>query len=36
MQSESDPTRYSPYWVERDFRGYLECGTLAHGFGRAR
>jgi len=22
--------------VERDFRGYLECGILAHGFARAR
>ena len=25
-----------PEWVERDFRGYLECGILAHGFARAR
>ncbi len=31
--SESDPTGYGfPEWVERDFRGYLECGILAHGF----
>ncbi|MEQ1857980.1 MAG: transposase, partial [Longimicrobiales bacterium] len=25
-----------PPWVERDFRGYLECGILAYGFARAR
>jgi len=25
-----------PQWVERDFRGYLECGILAYGFARAR
>ena len=25
-----------PSWVERDFRGYLECGILAYGFARAR
>jgi Putative transposase/Transposase zinc-binding domain len=25
-----------PAWVERDFRGYLECGILAYGFARAR
>ena len=25
-----------PEWVERDFRDYLECGILAHGFARAR
>ena len=25
-----------PAWVERDFRAYLRCGILAHGFGRAR
>ena len=24
-----------PAWVERDFRGYLECGILAYGFARA-
>ncbi len=23
-------------WVERDFRAYLRCGILAHGFARAR
>lgn len=25
-----------PGYVERDFRRYLECGILAHGFARAR
>lgn len=25
-----------PSWVERDFRAYLKCGILAHGFARAR
>ncbi len=25
-----------PSWVERDFRAYLRCGILAHGFARAR
>jgi DNA-directed RNA polymerase subunit RPC12/RpoP len=25
-----------PAHVEREFRRYLECGTLAHGFARAR
>ena len=25
-----------PPWVERDFRAYLRCGILAHGFARAR
>jgi hypothetical protein len=25
-----------PEWIERDFRSYLECGILAHGFDRAR
>ena len=24
-----------PSWVERDFRAYLRCGILAHGFARA-
>jgi len=23
-----------PHWVERDFRAYLRCGMLAHGFAR--
>ena len=35
--AESDPMGHAlPDWVERDFRGYLECGILAHGFARAR
>lgn len=35
--AESDPMGYGlPDWVEQDFRGYLECGILAHGFARAR
>jgi Transposase zinc-binding domain len=25
-----------PWWVEKDFRAYLRCGILAHGFARAR
>ncbi len=25
-----------PVWVEAEFRRYLECGILAHGFARAR
>jgi hypothetical protein len=25
-----------PAYVEREFRRYLECGILAHGFARAR
>lgn len=25
-----------PGWVEHDFRAYLRCGILAHGFARAR
>lgn len=25
-----------PRWVERDFRSYLRCGILAHGFARVR
>ena len=35
--SEADPMGSGvPAWVERDFRGYLRCGILAHGFARAR
>lgn len=35
--SADDPMGYGlPEWVERDFRGYLECGILAYGFARAR
>ena len=26
----------APSWVERDFRSYLRCGILAHGFARVR
>ena len=26
----------TPRWVERDFRVYLRCGILAHGFARIR
>jgi len=25
-----------PFWMEKDFRAYLRCGILAHGFARAR
>jgi len=28
--------RSKPGYVEREFRCYLECGTLAHGYARAR
>ena len=35
--AESDPLGYGiPAWVERNFRAYLRCGILAHGFARAR
>lgn len=34
---ETDPWRFGvASWVERDFRAYRRCGTLAHGFARAR
>ena len=34
---DEDPTGWGvPYWVERDFRAYLRCGILAHGFARLR
>jgi hypothetical protein len=34
---DGDPFgRGPPPWVERDFRAYLTCGILAHGFARAR
>ena len=34
---QSDPMGDGvPSWVERDFRAYLRCGILAHGFARAR
>ena len=35
--AEADPMGDGvPSWVERDFRAYLRCGILAHGFARAR
>ena len=35
--AEADPMGSGvPAWVERDFRAYLRCGILAHGFARAR
>ncbi len=35
--AEADPMADGvPSWVERDFRAYLRCGILAHGFARAR
>ena len=35
--TEVDPMGVGvPSWVERDFRAYLRCGILAHGFARAR
>ena len=35
--AEADPMGYGlPTWVENDFRAYLRCGILAHGFARAR
>jgi len=34
---EADPMGWGvPRWVERDFRSYLRCGILAHGFARVR
>jgi hypothetical protein len=34
---EADPMGWGvPSWVERDFRSYLRCGILAHGFARVR
>jgi hypothetical protein len=35
--SSADPFADAvPGWVEHDFRAYLRCGILAHGFARAR
>jgi len=35
--AEADPLGNGvPWWVEKDFRAYLRCGILAHGFARAR
>jgi DNA-directed RNA polymerase subunit RPC12/RpoP len=37
LQREDDPWQERvPGFVERDFRKYLACGILAHGFARAR
>ena len=37
LAAEADPAGTGvPVWVERDFRAYLRCGILAHGFARAR
>ena len=34
---DADPMGWGvPGWVERDFRSYLRCGILAHGFARVR
>jgi len=34
---DADPMGWDvPRWVERDFRSYLRCGILAHGFARVR
>jgi hypothetical protein len=34
---DEDPRGWGvPSWVERDFRAYLRCGILAHGFARIR
>jgi hypothetical protein len=34
---DADPMGWGvPSWVERDFRNYLRCGILAHGFARVR
>ncbi|HEX9885503.1 MAG TPA: transposase zinc-binding domain-containing protein [Longimicrobiales bacterium] len=34
---DEDPTGWGVLsFVERDFRAYLRCGILAHGFARAR
>ena len=34
---DADPMGWGvPTWVERDFRSYLRCGILAHGFARVR
>ena len=34
---DADPMGWGvPTWLERDFRSYLRCGILAHGFARVR
>jgi len=34
--AQDESGRSAPAHVEREFRRYLECGILAHGFARAR
>ena len=36
LSSEGWDDNPVPAYVEREFRRYLECGILAHGFARAR
>jgi len=37
MAVDADPRGEGvPHWAEDDFRAYLRCGILAHGFARAR
>jgi hypothetical protein len=37
VAEEVDPVGWGvPAWVEKDFRRYLACGVLAHGFARVR
>jgi hypothetical protein len=35
-RSEEDTGRSVPTWTEKEFRQYLTCGILAHGFARIR
>jgi len=35
-KNASEVGRGLPWYVERDFARYLECGVLAHGFARVR
>ena len=35
-RSEDEYGSGVPDWVEEDFRAYLRCGILAHGFARVR
>ena len=36
LEEAQETGRGLPRFVERDFRHYLECGVLAHGFARVR
>jgi len=36
VRSEQDTGRSVPSWTEKEFRQYLTCGILAHGFARIR